>query len=111
MDNYWDRTDRMIGEGRVPTCSYCGEQMFPEDDHGRFACFCAGYQRANKPLFKIPQVTKEMPDEEKAKIPAINRLHLTPTREDQKHIEKMFGRMREDAKEMGLLEDQLDSEE
>ena len=59
--------------------------MFPADDHGRFMCFCGtGYdaiaEEVMPPPVPIPQVdTRDMTDEQKAKIPPINRLHSTPT--------------------------------
>ncbi len=38
--NYWTATDQYISEhGGPPKCD-CGEEMFAEDDHGRFLCGC-----------------------------------------------------------------------
>ena len=60
--------------------------MFPEDDHGRFRCFSCGSgydtvaEQVMPPPAPIPQVdTTGMTDQEKARIPPINRLHSTPT--------------------------------
>ncbi len=38
MSDYWDRTNRIIREGRVPRCA-CGEVKIAADDHGTFQCF------------------------------------------------------------------------
>ena len=88
MGNYWSRTDDYLDEHGAPTCPYCGKEMFAEDDHGRFACFCQGIGRTTLdcttgqvlPVSVIPQIdTAGMTDEEKAQIPGINRLDDTPT--------------------------------
>ena len=81
---YWDETDRMIAEGRQPNCMYCKEQMFPQDDHGRFACFCPGYTAANRPRNPIPKVPADvkLSDEKKGRIHSLNRLHLPPTQRE-----------------------------
>jgi hypothetical protein len=65
--------------------------MFPRDDHGRFTCSCnlgggldvvTGLQLRTP---KIPQVdTTGMSDEEKAKVPPINRLESEPTATESK---------------------------
>mgnify|MGYP001590173662 FL=1 len=91
--SYWDVTDRYMREhGGPPTCPACGHRMFPEDDHGRFSCFCGGrgsrsfdvVTGTNAPVMEIPQVdTTGMTDEEKAGIPPINRLHDTATKAEQ----------------------------
>ena len=40
---YWDATDQYLirSGGRRPRCPSCGQEMFPQDDHGRFACLCS----------------------------------------------------------------------
>lgn len=85
---YWDATDRYLSShgGQGPICPKCGERMFPQDDHGRFTCPCSigsglnvttGLSFFTRP---IPQVdTREMTDEQKARVPLVNRLHDTPT--------------------------------
>ena len=89
---YWDETDLYLRRhGGGPKCPSCGQTMFPADDHGRFKCFCrlgstfdtvtGLYEQAQK----IPQVdTAGMTNEEKAKIPPINRLEATPTAAEAK---------------------------
>ena len=94
MGNYWSATDDYLRDNPPPRCTACGEEMFPVDDHGRFACFCGGRNRrsfgfdvvtsAPAPVREIPQVdTTGMTNEEKARIPPINRLHNTPTKAEQ----------------------------
>jgi len=86
MSDYWTATDDYLKEhgGKGPICS-CGSEMVPQDDHGRFVCFDCGYGMGSR--IKFPQVTKEMPDEEKKKIPPLNRLNLEPTKEERKLLE------------------------
>jgi hypothetical protein len=65
--------------------------MFPQDDHGRFTCFCnlgggldvvTGMQLRTP---KIPQVdVSGMSDKEKAKVAPINRLESEPTSAEAK---------------------------
>lgn len=103
--NYWGATDEIMAEGNTPTCPHCGEKMFPEDDHGRFTCFCRGIGRTtvdgrNGALLPsprpIPQVdTTSMTDEEKAKIPPVHRLHDTPTAEEAATFKNMFQEVQE----------------
>jgi hypothetical protein len=40
--NYWTATDEILAQhgGHGPKCPNCGQEMFPEDDHGRFTCMC-----------------------------------------------------------------------
>lgn len=40
---YWDATDQYLNShgGSGPKCPSCGAEMFPQDDHGRFTCFCS----------------------------------------------------------------------
>lgn len=84
---YWDATDRYLSRhGRGPNCPSCGQEMFPQDDHGRFTCFCnlsGGFDTVtNTPIYtpKIKQVdTTGMSDKEKAEIPPVNRLDSEPT--------------------------------
>jgi len=38
--SYWNITDRVKEMGQTPHC--CGQEMFAEDDHGRFQCFHCG---------------------------------------------------------------------
>lgn len=89
---YWDATYQYLqSHGGPPTCPHCRKKMFPEDDHGRFTCFCdigtfdavSGVVLPVPP--PIPQVdTTGMSDEEKAKIPPINRLDSLPTKVEAK---------------------------
>jgi hypothetical protein len=65
--------------------------MFPQDDHGRFTCSCnlgGGFDVVTGTELrtpKIPQVdTKNMTDQEKAKVPPINRLGSKPTAAETK---------------------------
>lgn len=85
---YWDATDQYMRRhgGRGPACPSCGKEMFAQDDHGRFACFCnlgGGLDVVTGTLIrapKIPQVdVSDMSDEKKAKIAPINRLDFEPT--------------------------------
>lgn len=85
--DYWNLTDKMLENNERPDCPYCGKPMFPEDDHGRFSCLCEGYMKANRP--KIPQITEDLPDEIKDKIPAINRLNLPPTKKDKEKLAEL----------------------
>lgn len=40
---YWTATDDYLRtHGQGPKCPDCGATMFPQDDHGRFMCFCSG---------------------------------------------------------------------
>ena len=82
---YWNRTTEYLRQhGSAPNCPNCGEKMFAEDDHGRFRCFCGdGLDTVSgtrtRPQ-RIAQVdTSGMTDEDKSKVPAINRLQDTPT--------------------------------
>jgi hypothetical protein len=64
--SYWTGTEDFFERngGKGPTCSYCGKEMFPEDDHGRFACFCDGYLESVG--IKIPNLNQNtLPKEEK----------------------------------------------
>ncbi len=89
---YWDATRQYLSRhGRGPNCPFCGKEMFPQDDHGRFTCFCnlgGGFNTVTgKPIHtpKIQQVdTTGMSDEEKAKIPPINRLDSEVTAAEAK---------------------------
>lgn len=94
--SYWDATDRYLEEhgGSGPPCPYCGKEMFAADDHGRFSCFCRGLRTFDSetgieyPTPRIPQVdTSGMTDEEKARIPPINRLYGTPTAAEARFFE------------------------
>ena len=86
---YWDATDEYLNRfGRGPICSRCGRKMFPQDDHGRFACICSPGnglnvttgKRFGTPPLQIPQKNVVgMSDEEKAKVPPINRFEAKPT--------------------------------
>lgn len=74
---YWDATDNYLQNhgGHGPNCPACGKEMFAEDDHGRFKCFC-GMEKT----LQIPQIGADgMTDEQKSKIPALNRLYSEPT--------------------------------
>ncbi len=103
---YWDATARIIAEngGRNPICPVCNTEMYPIDDHGRFACKC-------KPLFSggfltIPQIREDanLTDEEKEKIPAINRLHLEPTESEKQKLAELDQMMKDAEKEMRKLQ-------
>ncbi len=93
---YWDRTDDYLSKngGEGPCCPKCGREMFPQDDHGRFACFCGvdSYDVATGsalPPMEIPQVdTSGMTNAQKANIPPMHRLHQPPT-----EAEKEFFRL------------------
>lgn len=91
--SYWDETYRYLNShgGCGPICPNCGDPMFPEDDHGRFTCFCDLGKSfdvtigASIDVQRIPQVdASDMSDEEKAKIPPINRLNSTVTAAEAK---------------------------
>jgi hypothetical protein len=47
--SYWDETDRIKAElgGNNPTCPIHGCEMFPCDDHGRFACMQCGFGKVH----------------------------------------------------------------
>jgi len=85
--SYWGATDEILADEGAPTCPNCGNPMFPEDDHGRFTCFCtlgrSSFDARTRQVIPIPQIpqadTTGMTDEKKAKIPPINRLFDTPT--------------------------------
>jgi hypothetical protein len=101
--SYWDETDRYLSShgGKGPPCPHCGRTMFAADDHGRFSCFCGGRKKrgivthdvvtnTTLPTKTIPQVnTVGMSDEEKAKIPPINRLGSTLTEAENKLFNMM----------------------
>ncbi|KKP32889.1 MAG: hypothetical protein A2312_03165 [Candidatus Staskawiczbacteria bacterium RIFOXYB2_FULL_32_9] len=94
---YWDATDNFLAGsgGRGPRCPACGEEMFPEDDHGRFICFCGGRGKTHDvvsgetreipriPQVELPEGVTDLPDEEKRSIHPLNRLHLPPTAEER----------------------------
>ncbi len=99
MYSYWGATNEIIAEGGAPTCPHCGEKMFPQDDHGRFACFCQGIGKTTVDGVsgevlstpRIPQVnTVGMSEEEKAQIPGINRLNDTPTAAEAEYFRIML---------------------
>lgn len=93
--SYWSRTDDYLHEhgGQAPNCPSCGRKMVVADDHGRFTCLsCSStfdpISESTLPPRSIPQVdTSGMTDKEKAEIPAINRLHDTPTKEEKAFFE------------------------
>jgi len=95
---YHGITDAMTARGYAPTCPYCGERMFPADDHGRFSCFCRGLTTVDgvtgqelRPQ-RIPQVdTTGMSDADKAKVPPVNRLKAPPTAAEQAFFRAMMG--------------------
>ena len=92
---YWDATDSVLKEnnGHGPPCPVCKKHMYPADDHGTFFCEC-GYEYDSIPRLRLPpitQVTQDMPDAEKEKIPPINRLYLPPTEREKELIRKMLG--------------------
>jgi hypothetical protein len=75
--------------------------MFAADDHGRFMCLCGGRGKTHDvvsgetreiqrtPQVQLPGGIKDFPDEVKAEIPAMNRLHLPPTAEESELLEQM----------------------
>ena len=95
---YWDATDGYLKRhGRGPICPRCGARMFPQDDHGRFTCFCSlgrsldviSGTELRAP--RIPQVdTTGMTDEEKAAIAPINRLGAEPTAAESKVLSMLL---------------------
>lgn len=91
---YWDATEEYLNQhGGGPICPNCGEEMFAEDDHGGFTCFCSlgntldvrtGSSLAALP---IPQIdVSEMTNDQKAKIPGINRLDALPTEAESRFL-------------------------
>lgn len=95
---YWDATNQYLNQhGRGPTCPHCGATMFPQDDHGRFTCFCNLGRSLDvisgtelHPL-RIPQVDATgMSDEEKANIDPINRLGAEPTAAESKVLSMLL---------------------
>lgn len=86
---YHGISSAMEARGYAPTCPHCGEKMFPADDHGRFACFCRGLTTVDGVTGhelhpkRIPQIdTTGMPEEQKAKVPPIQRLNEQPTADE-----------------------------
>lgn len=85
--NYWTATAEYLKEhGEGPECPDCGKTMFPQDDHGRFTCFCSlgggidVVSGMRLHVFEIPQIdTSNMPNEQRAKIAPVNRLESEPT--------------------------------
>ena len=97
--SYWNRTEEILAArgGRGPPCTYCGEAMYPIDDHGRFSCSCDDYRAMEQRRYGrvIPQVTEDVPDEVKKEIPPINRLNLPPTAEEKEKLEGILKDQRE----------------
>ena len=108
---YWDATDLIMKKhgGQGPPCNYCGNPMYPQDDHGRFACGCKDYMqmkrmRMHRNPFAPRQITdvvdkkdlESMTDEEKQNIPAINRLELPPTEAERNFLQSMLESMNAD---------------
>jgi len=61
---YWTETDDYLRRhGSGPKCPSCGQTMFPQDDHGRFACFCSGRSKRTDVVSKISSVAPEVPDD------------------------------------------------
>lgn len=92
---YWDRTDEIIRNngGLNPICQRCGQEMFPQDDHGRFICSCNfGGGAEAIPQTRLPEGETDLSDEEKEKIHPLNRLHLLPTERES----AIFAEMLED---------------
>jgi len=97
--SYWDKTDEILRRsgGKGPICSVCKTEMYPIDDHGRFGCKCNPFGPVLR-SFRIPQVPEgtELTDEQKNKIPPINRLNLPPTEEEKKFFKDAFNQLRKD---------------
>ena len=101
MDNYFDRTDAYLRThgGQGPKCPVHGTEMFAADDHGRFACFSCGLGSAldvttgltkrSPPILQVPE-SVELTDEQKAQIPAINRLGHKGTPAEQRMLGQML---------------------
>ena len=77
---YWDETDQIERSGRTPMC--CGQKMYAQDDHGRFACAKCGKGTdavTGFPLrspMPIPQVSMaRTSNEQKAEVPLVQQLH------------------------------------
>lgn len=99
IGNYRLATDDYLdaNEGKGPICPIHGTEMFAADDHGRFSCLECGL---NNPLDvttgmrtrtpQLPQITEEMPEAEKAKVPGIFRMNLTPTRAEAALLRRML---------------------
>ncbi len=94
--SYWNETKTYLSHhDHGPTCDSCGERMFPQDDHGRFSCMCGnrfdsvtGIQMYAK---KIPQRdVSGMSNDEKAKVPPINRLDSEPTPAEAKVLSSLL---------------------
>lgn len=97
---YWNATEEYLSHhgGQGPICPHCGKEMFVQDDHGRFGCFCCAetFDTATGTTLpappSIPQVdTSGMTDEEKAKVPPLNRLNVPPTAAEQRLFRLMLG--------------------
>lgn len=96
--DYWTATDEYKRtHRRGPICQFCGQEMFPQDDHGRYTCLCnlgSGIDvRTGKQFHApiIPQVdTSGMPDGEKAEIAPINRLKSEPTAAETKVLSMLL---------------------
>jgi hypothetical protein len=91
---YWDATDDYLNRhGEPPTCPTCKQKMFPQDDHGRFTCFCnigGGLDVVTGMQIYTPKILQldvsGMSDEEKSKISPLNRLESTPTEAEAKFL-------------------------
>lgn len=85
--NYWSATNDYLNQnGEPPTCPICKQKMFPQDDHGRFTCFCnigGGLDVVTGMQIHTPKILQVdvsgMSDKEKAEISPLNRLDSTPT--------------------------------
>ena len=95
--SYWDATERHLQNHGAPDCPSCGSKMVPQDDHGRFTCFfCPGdsFDVVSGTTLRppeIPQVdTADMPDDQKAKIPPLHRLHDAPTEAESRLLQLLI---------------------
>ncbi len=94
---YWDETDKYLRShgGVGPKCLSCGRAMVPQDDHGRFTCFCGGggfdiVTGSSLRPRPVPQVdTTGMTNAEKARVPPINRLDSPVTKAEQAFFRAM----------------------
>jgi hypothetical protein len=64
--------------------------MFPQDDHGRFTCFCNLGGGLDVVTGMRISTSNDMSDEEEAKIAPINRLESKPTTTEAKVLSMLL---------------------